>query len=217
MVATGGSNGRRPARMGRPIGSDSNRTRERLLGEALAAFVELGYSKATHDVIAARAGVSRTLLYRYFESKQVLYAAVLDWIGDTLRERTAEAGYGPEGTGPQRLAAFLSGAAQVHVKDTDYSRILAASLVDGLREPEFAGSVESWVADLRAVFDSAVAQAEKDGQLHPGDNPATVANLLFACLWGFDLFGAFMGTHEEVEEAMALLVRRVLPALFVEG
>jgi AcrR family transcriptional regulator len=217
MVATGGSSGRRRARMGRPVGSNSNRTRERLLREALAAFVELGFSKATHDVIAARAGVSRTLLYRYFESKQVLYAAVLDWIGDTLRERTAEAGYGSEGTAPERLAAFLSGAAQVHVKDTDYSRILAASVVDGLREPEFAGSVESWVADLRGVFDSAVAQAENDGQLRPGDNPATIANLLFACLWGLDLFGAFMGTGEEVEQAMALLVRRVLPALFVEG
>lgn len=202
--------------MGRPIGSDSAQTRERLLKEALGAFLELGYNKATHDVIASRAGVSRTLLYRYFESKQVLYAAVLDWIRDTLRERTAESGYGdPDLTGPERLAAFLSGAAQVHLKDVAYSRILAASLVDGLREPEFAGSIEAWVADLRVVFDSSVSQAAADGQLHPEDDPKTVANLLFACLWGLDLFGAFMGTRQESEEIARLLIRRVLPALFV--
>ena len=51
----GGTKRARP-QMGRPVGSDASRTRERILQDAQAVFVEMGYSKATHDVVAARAG-----------------------------------------------------------------------------------------------------------------------------------------------------------------
>ena len=91
--------------MGRPVGSDSARTRQRILRDALAVFVEQGYGKATHEAVAKRAGISRSLLYRYYESKRVLYANVLDWIQDSLRERTVESGCGPGASGrPQLLA-----------------------------------------------------------------------------------------------------------------
>lgn len=198
---------------GRPAGSDSIRTRQRILRDALAVFVELGYGKATHEAVAKRAGVSRSLLYRYFESKRILYAKVLDWIQATLRERTVEAGYSPSGTASEQLSSSFLAAAQVHRDDPNFSRILITSLVDGLREPEFSDVIESWVVDLRKVFESAVEQACADGQLDTDDDPETVINLLFASLWGLALFGAFIGTPEQVVDAMHLFIRRVLPAL----
>jgi AcrR family transcriptional regulator len=200
--------------MGRPVGSDSGRTRERIVREAMPTFVELGYSKATHEAVAARTGVSRTLLYRYFESKPALFAALLAEIKETLDKRTAEFSSAAGRSGPEQLASFLAAAVQVHTEDPDYSRVLATALVDGLREPEFAGFIESWVTELREIFQTAVLQAAADGQLHPEDDPSTVVNLLVASLWGLGLFGAFMGSAQEAEQAMDLLIRRVLPALF---
>lgn len=201
--------------MGRPVGSDSKRTRELILRDALAVFVEMGYGKATHEAVAKRAGVSRSLLYRYYESKRVLYANVLKWIQDALQERTVESGYSSSGTALERLSSSFLAAVQVHQDDPMFSRILITSLVDGLREPEFADVIESWVADLRGVFESSVEQAFVNGQLHPDDDPEVVVNLLFASLWGLGLFGAFMGPPDQVIDAMHLFVRRVLPALVV--
>jgi AcrR family transcriptional regulator len=200
--------------MGRPVGSDSARTRNRIVRDAMPAFVELGYSKATHETVAARTGVSRTLLYRYFESKPVLFAAVLAAIKETVDERTAAISPDTGRAGPDQLAAFLSAAARVHTEDPVYSQVLATALVDGIREPEFAGTIGSWLTQLRAYFQKSVVQAAAEGRLQPDNEPATVANLLVASLWGLGLFGAFMGSPQEVEEAMDLLLHRVFPALF---
>ncbi len=201
--------------LGRPVGSDSKRTRQLILRDALAVFVEMGYGKATHEAVAKRAGVSRSLLYRYYESKRILYANVLGWIQDSLRERTMESGYSSSGTALDRLSSSFLAAAQVHRDDPNFSRILITSLVDGLREPEFADVIESWNFDLREVFRSSVEQAHADGQLHPDDDPEVVVNLLFSSLWGLGLFGAFMGSPDEVVDAMHLFIRRVLPAVLV--
>lgn len=52
--------------------------RESLLHAARAVFVESGYHAAAMDEIAARAGVTKPVLYQHFGSKRDLYLAVLD-------------------------------------------------------------------------------------------------------------------------------------------
>lgn len=212
-------NVRKPTRpaMGRPVGSDSNRTRQRILRDALAVFVEQGYGKATHELVAKRAEISRSLLYRYYVSKKVLYANVLEWIQDALRERTLEAGYSSTGSALARLSSSFHAGAQVHREDPNFSRILITAIVDGSREEEFADVIESWVAGLRKVFESSVAQADAEGQLHHQDDPTAVVDILFATLWGIGLFGAFMGGADDVVDAMNLLTERVLPAMIADN
>lgn len=52
--------------------------RESLLAAAREVFVEAGYHAAAMDEIAARAGVTKPVLYQHFGSKRDLYLAVLD-------------------------------------------------------------------------------------------------------------------------------------------
>lgn len=52
--------------------------RESLLAAAREVFVETGYHAAAMDEIAARAGVTKPVLYQHFGSKRDLYLAVLD-------------------------------------------------------------------------------------------------------------------------------------------
>jgi AcrR family transcriptional regulator len=52
--------------------------RESLLSAAREVFVESGYHAAAMDEIAARAGVTKPVLYQHFGSKRDLYLAVLD-------------------------------------------------------------------------------------------------------------------------------------------
>jgi AcrR family transcriptional regulator len=49
----------------------------RILEAALSVFAEAGYSGASMDVIARRAGVSKPTLYQYFGSKEQLFEAIM--------------------------------------------------------------------------------------------------------------------------------------------
>lgn len=52
--------------------------REQLMAAAREVFVSVGYHAAAMDDIAARAGVTKPVLYQHFASKRDLYLAILD-------------------------------------------------------------------------------------------------------------------------------------------
>ena len=54
-------------------------TRDRLLETASHLFAEKGYASTSVREIVARAGVSKPVLYYYFQSKEGLYYAILKW------------------------------------------------------------------------------------------------------------------------------------------
>lgn len=56
---------------------DAERTRGDILQAALEEFSTMGHSGARIDRIAARAGISKPMIYDYFGSKDAIYAAAL--------------------------------------------------------------------------------------------------------------------------------------------
>ncbi|WOI55884.1 TetR/AcrR family transcriptional regulator [Palleronia sp. LCG004] len=56
---------------------NAERTREEILQAALEEFSSMGHSGARVDRIAARAGVSKPMIYDYFGDKDAIYAAAL--------------------------------------------------------------------------------------------------------------------------------------------
>lgn len=59
--------------------------REQLVVEAAAAFLAGGFDGTSMEMVADRAGVTRLIVYRHFESKEALYRAVLDSVVEPLR------------------------------------------------------------------------------------------------------------------------------------
>jgi AcrR family transcriptional regulator len=69
--------------------------RAAILRAAAAAFAECGFAGTSMDDVAAAAGITRLIVYRHFESKEALYAAVLQDVRDRLAEESrARAGRG---------------------------------------------------------------------------------------------------------------------------
>ena len=58
------------------------KAREHILWADKNAFLELGFERASMDEIAARAQTSKRTLYAHFESKENLYLAVVEMVGD---------------------------------------------------------------------------------------------------------------------------------------
>ncbi len=61
-------------------------TREKLLEIATALFAEKGYAGTSVREIVDRAGVSTPVLYYYFQSKEGLFYAILEWAADVQQE-----------------------------------------------------------------------------------------------------------------------------------
>jgi len=74
----------RPAKQQR-----SERTRRDLLDAAREVFSRRGFTEASMEEIAERAGVTRGPLYHYFDSKQDLFAAVYEEVEQALAAEIA--------------------------------------------------------------------------------------------------------------------------------
>lgn len=102
LRTTGGQSNRR-------AGAESaGNSRSKLFDAAVAEFSQRGLTGARVDVIAARAGVNKAMLYHYFKSKEALYLAVLERTYEAMRAKEREldlAQLGPQ-QGIERLVDF---------------------------------------------------------------------------------------------------------------
>src|SRR3954471_2263385 len=63
--------------------------RAALLRAAATAFAERGFAGTSMDDVAAAGGITRLIVYRHFDSKESLYADVLEGVRARLTEETA--------------------------------------------------------------------------------------------------------------------------------
>ena len=68
----------------KPIQARSQKTRENLLKAALVMYERKGYHKTTVDDIAAEAGVSTGIAYRYFRNKKDMLLSVISYGADNI-------------------------------------------------------------------------------------------------------------------------------------
>jgi AcrR family transcriptional regulator len=61
--------------------------REHILWVAKDVFLEMGFERASMDALAARAATSKRTLYAHFESKDKLFLAVVDLVGELYLDR----------------------------------------------------------------------------------------------------------------------------------
>src|SRR5215207_6285199 len=126
--------------------------RAQLLEAAASAFVEGGFDGTSMEMVADRAGVTRLIVYRHFESKHALYCAVLDSVVTPLRE-----GYVPDmpgGVGPLLM--------RVARARPDGFRLLCRH---ARNEPTFAKQAEAFRQIAAAFADEAIRAHVADRDL----------------------------------------------------
>jgi len=83
-----------------------NSTRERILDEALIHFAENGYKGANLRDLAARLGLSKSALYKHYESKEAIWNALLDKMEAYYARRVGSVDNPPQT--PATLEEFIS-------------------------------------------------------------------------------------------------------------
>lgn len=151
-------------------------TRSRVLDAAGQIFAQRGLDGATTREIAREAGVNEVTLFRLFQSKERLQAAVLQHVLDQQAELLAAR--------PKPTAGGLS--AEVRQFAETYSAVLAQNLplirmlIGEIHRPreEEASLLRAIFQPLKAEFTETLETARREGRLRPDLDVTIAASLL---------------------------------------
>lgn len=126
-----------------------------ILDAALAVFSARGYHPSSIDDIAREAGISKALIYEHFDSKQGLYADLLERNAGELFERLAVAIASVEvEAGAARLATGLDAFFAFVEERPDAWRILFRDAAD----PETAAVLDRILEQVTGLVAALIAQ-----------------------------------------------------------
>ena len=177
-ATTSGTSGTSGRRRGRPPKSDAADTKELLLQAALALFAEKGYEGTSVRDIARSVGLSESVLYAHFDSKQAIFDAVFARLGplsasNALTDLMAGADADPPG--------FLRSLVDRIM--TEWSSPAARQLIslmshdNMLHSAELRDGITASLGGLAEVF----ARWMADGRVDPGlGSPGDLAYALMA-------------------------------------
>jgi len=140
-----------------------------IVAAALAEFADKGYAAARLEDVAARAGVSKGALYRYFETKADLFRAVAEHVASANIERLEAAVLARGVRFDLAVATILGQAAEI----AEASRLGGvAKMVIG-ESRNFPDLARVWHDAVAARALGAVAElvrrAQDRGEVRPGD------------------------------------------------
>jgi AcrR family transcriptional regulator len=153
-----------------------NPTRARILAAARQRFADFGYRRTGVADIARQAGVAPGTLYRYFESKEDIFRAVIRELHDAWLERARRA-LGEPGTAIERLARLANASVEFNRENSlinsVYRRddeIIFAPLIEELHEQLLKANV--------AMMADVIRDGIREGSLREVD-PERAAFILF--------------------------------------
>lgn len=153
------------SRLGRPIDSDGDATRARILAAARTAFADLGYAATTYRLLAKRTGLAPSGLYNYFGSKAELYAAVH---ADVQLENYAGAilpAISDTETFADRIDQLLQSFVTMNTEVPEAARFQAGARTDTARHAELANLGEALPEQRRQLFAEMVDLGITTGEL----------------------------------------------------
>jgi AcrR family transcriptional regulator len=153
---------------------DRDRRRLSLLDAAAAAFGDRGFQATSMEEVASRAGVTRLIVYRHFDSKEDLYRSVLDRaVASLIACVRGEIAEGPTVEGV--VKGFLD-AGRAY---PDGFRLLVRQ---SAREPDFADYVERFRDNFVRSAEGLIARPVPDAVMRAWSAKTIVALLEEATL-----------------------------------
>jgi AcrR family transcriptional regulator len=166
--------------------------------EAAAELALEGASSAGVDAIAARAGVSRTTVYKWWPSAAaVLLEGLLDHTRGTIESPSS-------GKTRDVLGAHL-GALVALVRDTPAGALLRGLTAASVTDSAVAHAlIDDWLAPRRAAVMELLVEGTRRGEVRAGLDYEIVTDLLFAPIYYRLIYGHQPLTPELPAEILAV-------------
>jgi AcrR family transcriptional regulator len=183
-----------PPRLGR-----SEQVHDKVLAAAGQLMLEGGLAAATMEAIAARAGVSKRTLYKYWPSRG---AVALEGF---MRSAAAAERIPDNATAAESLEALLLAAVRLFTQ-TPAGPLMRSLIADAQSQPEIAAAIrEQWLRPRRVAAGALVRRGVADGEFRPGLDVDVVLDMLWAPVYYRLLLG-----HEPLDAHFAVTAVREL-------
>lgn len=172
----------------------SHEARRRILDATRELLLDRPFAALTVGDVMARAGLTRTVFYRHFDTLAQMAPELLPDSDDPLLDQVLR------GPAEHRIAAMVAGLVRLYA---DHGRWLRALDAASAADPEVATELERALVGPRKLLEQLVAEAP-----HPPDDPREFALLLMATHRAYllDKFGAGGATSEGRREATVALL-----------
>lgn len=154
--------------------------KERLLEAAIALFAEKGYSKTSVREIVAQAGVTKPVLYYYFESKEGIFLAIMTLAAEMLQQIISEVLQTP-GQCLERLIALYQRLSQAIAKYPDLVKLFF-TMTFGMSQGAPDCNLEEYPQRINETIKNIYFEGLAKGEVAEV-NPEAVS-LLFLSLFG---------------------------------
>jgi AcrR family transcriptional regulator len=142
---------------------------------ALELFTRYGYRKTSIDDIAQAAQVAKRTVYLHFENKAAVFLAILEYLGDQVRQRCADA-ESARGTPVDRLTGLLDAYFGMAVELFGKSQHMPEL------EDTFSKLARSRIGDLNTEYEDRLARffrsLEKAGEIGRPPQGLTVEQIV---------------------------------------
>ncbi|WP_051950935.1 TetR/AcrR family transcriptional regulator [Actinacidiphila yeochonensis] len=178
------------SRAGRPGRPRSESRRAAILSAAGDLMMEGGLRAATMEAIAARAGVSKATVYKWWPSRGAVAL-------EGFVRRAAGCWTPPAGAGAVQSLRFLVVAAVRLFTTTPAGPLMRSLAADAQSDPEIARALrEQWLGPRRAVAAEVIRRGMREGELRAGLDVEATLDLLFAPVYYRLLLGHAPLTEE---------------------
>lgn len=184
----------------------SERAHRAVLTSSLELLHESGYARVTIDAIAARSGVSKATIYRWWRHK----AAIL--VEAFLASVEPQIAFPDSGSLREDLVAQVASLAAV-LGDPDLGALFVALLAEAQGDAEVADALrDGWQTPRRAAGTEVVERARIRGEIDEGTDPDLVLDGVYGPLYLRLLFGHAPLDEESIRPLVDQVLRGVSPA-----
>jgi len=176
---------------------------EEIVAAATACFLEKGFHKTSVQDIAARAGLSMGLLYRYFPSKEAIIEAAATTAGREAREHIERFAQEKDlRAGFRRLAQALLDVGSI----PGYQALLAEVHAESFRSPALRRLEQEDVRAMQRAMADALQAHQRAGRLLPSVDVPALATALLSAIEGLSAAAGLEVTTDDPQQHRAIAV-----------
>ncbi|MET7767201.1 TetR/AcrR family transcriptional regulator [Nocardia sp. NPDC005366] len=171
--------------LGRPVGANSEETRQRIVAATMRCVAEVGYSRATIREIARMANMTSGSLYHYFPNKAELMKATFLELADVAVPGLVAAAARTEGV-LNKLMAVLDEGERL-MRDYPYAAAFDRAIrAESAQHLHLAENSETIFNTLRDLIVDIVEQARQEGALGAQATVDDAADAIYVLLRGLN-------------------------------
>lgn len=191
---------------------EHEKRKEDILDKALDVFVQEGYKDTTFQKIAERCGITRTILYLYFDNKKEIFGACIKRMMSRLEDEIRDIAGDSDMPSVERLALIGEMVLKVCAKESG----LLSVVLDYLLKMKMSGGdpdelVRRRTIRMRHILAIIIIEGKKKGEFAPEVSVKATSELFYAVIESAAFRISVLGKQDAtiLAESLRLLARSV--------